>query len=281
VSASPGPPTHSRAYRAARGMYVGARSLVERPTAWEGVRILGYHRISDDHDELAVTPARFREQMQVLRGSELTLTRLASLGSLAALPAGVRHVCVTFDDGYRDNLEHAVPVLDELAIPATIFLPTRIIDGATPLHWYRSPPPALSWDDVHDLQRAGRVDFQSHTLTHPLLPELDDGSARREIVDSRSELERRLGRTVTVFCYPVGRFGPRETALVGEAGYRFGVTTLPGVNGRGQAPRELRRTMIGREDDRGRFAAKLAGARDTRDPLPAALRRVRLLPRAG
>jgi peptidoglycan/xylan/chitin deacetylase (PgdA/CDA1 family) len=269
---------HGLPYRATRHVYLRARALAARSHPWSGVRILGYHRVCEEVDELAVSPAQFREQMLVLKASGIPIVRLAEIGSLAEVPDGECRVCVTFDDGYHDNLEHAVPVLAELGIPATIYLPTRIIDGETTFHWYRSPPRALSWQDVHELQDGGLVDFQSHTMTHPLLPKLDDACARREIVDARLELERRLGRTVTSFCYPGGRFGAREAALVAEAGYRYGVTTEPGVNGAGEAPTALRRTLIHGDDSRRHFTAKLAGARDARDPLPAALRRLRLLP---
>ena len=265
-------------YRATRQVYLRARSLVERRHPWAGLRILAYHRVCEEVDELAVSPAQFREQMLVLRDSGITVVRLAAVHAISDIAPGVRQVCVTFDDGYHDNLEHAVPVLAELGIPATIFLPTRIIDGEKTFHWYRTPPRALSWQDVHELQHAGLVDFQSHTMNHPLLPTLADAEARREIVESRRELEQRLGRVVTSFCYPAGRFGPREAALVTEAGYRFAVTTLPGVNGANQSPSALRRTLIHRDDSRRHFAAKLEGCRDSPDPLPAALRRLRLLP---
>jgi peptidoglycan/xylan/chitin deacetylase (PgdA/CDA1 family) len=269
---------HGLPYRAARRVYLRARTMAARPHTWSGVRILAYHRVCHEIDELAVSPAQFREQMRVLQSSGIPIVRLAEISTLAEISPGDRRVCVTFDDGYHDNLEHAVPVLDDLAIPATIYLPTRIIDGEATFHWYRSPPRALSWQDVHELQDTGLVDFQSHTMTHPLLPGLDDAGARREIADARIELEQRLGRVVTSFCYPAGRFGPRESALVTEAGYRFGVTTTPGVNGPFEPTSALRRTLIHRDDSCRYFEAKLAGCRDSPDPLPAALRRLRLLP---
>jgi peptidoglycan/xylan/chitin deacetylase (PgdA/CDA1 family) len=271
---------HGRGYRATRHVYLGARRLAARRHAWTGLRILGYHRVSDDVDELAVTPRQFRAQMEALRPSGIEPVRLADISSLDELAQAGRYASVTFDDGYRDNLEHAVPVLRELGIPATVFLPVRILDGTATYRWYGSPPLALRWEEVHALQDEGLVDFQAHTLTHPLLPDLDDASARREIVDGRRELEARLGRTVTSFCYPGGRFGPREVSLVAEAGYRYGVTCLPGVNGPAQPVTGLRRTMIHRDDSLRWFAAKLDGALDARDPLPAALRRLRLLPPA-
>jgi peptidoglycan/xylan/chitin deacetylase (PgdA/CDA1 family) len=272
---------HGRPYRATRHVYLRARRLAARRHAWTGLRILGYHRVCEEVDELAVTPRQFRAQMETLRASGIELVRLADVAAPDRLPPGGRYASVTFDDGYRDNLEHAVPVLRELGIPATVFLPVRILDGEAAYGWYASPPPALSWAEVQALQEEGVVDFQAHTLTHPLLPALDDEAARREIVDGRHELEARLGRPVTSLCYPGGRYGPREAALVAEAGYRYGVTTAPGVNGPAQAPTALRRTMVHRDDSLRWFARKLDGALDARDPLPAALRRLHLLPPAS
>ena len=137
------------------------------------MRILGYHRIADAGDSLAVSPARFREQMRAVAESGAQPIRLDRAIELLRSPVPGRYVCVTFDDGYRDNLLAAAPVLAEFDIPATIFLPSRIIDGEVPFHWYEEPPPALSWDEVGELVAGGLVDVQSHTLTHPLLPQVD------------------------------------------------------------------------------------------------------------
>ena len=103
-------------------------------------------------------------------------------------------MCVTFDDGYRDNLLEAAPVLAELDIPATIFVPSRIIDGDASFHWYEDPPPALSWNDVGELLGGGLVDVQSHTLTHPLLPQVDAERSYEEIAGSRAQ-SRHMSRT--------------------------------------------------------------------------------------
>jgi peptidoglycan/xylan/chitin deacetylase (PgdA/CDA1 family) len=267
------PRRHALPFRISRHVYRGAQILRTRHNTWAGLRILGYHRVSDDFDELAVSPAQFRDQMLTLRASGMRVVRLSDIETLAGLPTGIPHVCITFDDGYYDNLEHAVPVLAELAMPATIFLPTRIIDGEGAFHWYRSPPRALSWRHVHEMQDTGLIDFQCHTLTHPALPELDEAEARREISDGRHDLEQRLGRAVTAFCYPYGLFGSREAALVSEAGFRYAVTTADGVNGADQSPISLLRTFIHRDDSNRYFAAKLAGCRDSLSPLPDVLRR--------
>jgi peptidoglycan/xylan/chitin deacetylase (PgdA/CDA1 family) len=241
------------------------------------VRVLTYHRVSDEPDELAVSPVHFSEQMAILRDSDFEIRRLCD--ALDAPDLGrSRTVCVTFDDGYRDNLTNALPVLREHGVPATIFLPTAIIDGEERYRWYADPPAALTWDEVRELQREGLVDFQAHTVTHPLLPGIDDDQARIEIVTGRGILEQRLGREVTCLCYPGGRYGEREMRLAEEAGYRLAVTTRPGVNGPGTPVFALRRTVVHGEDDAARFRSVLHGGFDHRDRLPAALRRLRVLP---
>ena len=95
-----------------------------------GLRILFYHRVSDDDDPLAVSPRRFREQMELLAagGYEVVdLTAAVDLLELGLSPPRV--VALNFDDGYRDVAENALPVLERLGFRATVFLPTGVIDG--------------------------------------------------------------------------------------------------------------------------------------------------------
>src|SRR5512133_921329 len=127
------------------------RSLGGRDPWPSGLRITAYHRVSADRDELAVKPAAFRAQMEAMLGAGAHPVRLdEALDRLAQRPAS-RYVCVTFDDGYHDNLDNAIPVLRELRIPATIFVPSGIIDGTARPYWYEDPPPLLSWGELREL----------------------------------------------------------------------------------------------------------------------------------
>jgi glycosyltransferase involved in cell wall biosynthesis/peptidoglycan/xylan/chitin deacetylase (PgdA/CDA1 family) len=253
-----------------RPAYVAARAYQRarlarprlRPPSWSGVRILGYHRVADARDSLAVSPARFREQMRAVAESGAQPIRLDTALELLRAPVSRRYVCVTFDDGYRDNLLAAAPVLAEFGIPATIFLPSRIIDGEETFHWYEDPPPALSWQEVGELVEAGLIDVQSHTLTHPLLPQVDAARSREEIAGSKREIEQHVPYALTSFCYPAGLYGPREVEFVRDAGYAAAVTTNPGVNTGDGDLLELRRTLIYGADDARVFGAKLNGLLD-------------------
>jgi peptidoglycan/xylan/chitin deacetylase (PgdA/CDA1 family) len=244
----------ARAWRASNGDEMWAT----------GVRILAYHRVCADRDELAVAPAVFRRQMEAVMDARVKPVTLEdALAALDARSPG-RHLCVTFDDAYHDNLEHAVPVLRELGIPATIFAPTAIVDGRAPMYWYseREQPPALSWDELRELDRDPLFSIGAHTRTHPALPRLADDAAWDEIAGSKQDVERHVSRPVMTFAYPAGLYGARELRMVRDAGYRLAVTTEPGLNRPGRPCEALYRMCIDRRDTMPMFEAKLVGLLD-------------------
>ena len=241
-----------------------------------GLRVLFYHRVSDDSDELAVTPAHFREQMEYLAGKGyeaidvLTAVELQEAGELPP-----RTVALTFDDGYLDVAEHALPILSDRGYRATVFVAPAVVDGAASFSWYTEPPPLLDWDDIAGLDREGTLRFEAHSLTHPNLPALDEAAARDEIAGSRDALAERLGREVLAFSYPSGLFGDREQRLVAEAGFRIAVSCEPGVNNGATDPLALRRRQIDARDSLLDFRAKLGGGHDTPPPLRGLYRQLR------
>jgi peptidoglycan/xylan/chitin deacetylase (PgdA/CDA1 family) len=238
------------------------RARLRRRDDWSGVRILGYHRICDSPNVLSVTPGDFRKQMEHISSSRVTPIRLDRALDLLGSEVEGRYVCVTFDDGYRDNLDNAVPVLRELGIPATIFVPTAVIDGEASYDWFDKPPPALSWDEIQGLLEEGLVDVQPHSRTHRRLPSLPDEEARIEVAGAKRDLERHVPYQATSFCFPAGLYGARELALVREAGYRAGVTTDPGVNQGDTHLETLKRTLVYWDDGIEGFELKFAGLLD-------------------
>jgi peptidoglycan/xylan/chitin deacetylase (PgdA/CDA1 family) len=204
--------------------------------------------------------------MELLRASGATPVRLASILDELAAPVRGRFVCVTFDDGYLDNVEHGEPVLRDLGIPATIFLPTAMISGRMAYPWYDASPPALGWHDARRVAQRGLIDFQSHTVSHPRLPDLSDDQALGEFRESKAELERELGSPVTCIAFPYGAYGPRDVRMVQQMGYRAGVTTDPDLNRGGAGLGALCRTLVFADDDRTFFLEKLIGLHDTPRP---------------
>jgi len=197
-----------------------------------GLRILFYHRVSNDRDELAVTPVAFAEQMDYLASKVYRVVDV--LTAIDMLDSGkplARTVALTFDDGFLDVAEHALPILSERGFQGTVFVSPAVTDGRTAFSWYsEQQPPLLNWDDIVELDRDGTLRFEAHSLTHPNLPALDEGAAKEEIAGSKRELENRLGRVVRAFSYPSGLYGEREARLAAEAGYKIAVSCEPGVN---------------------------------------------------
>jgi peptidoglycan/xylan/chitin deacetylase (PgdA/CDA1 family) len=240
-----------------------------------GLRIVFYHRVADARDELAVPTRRFHEQMRFLADAGYRVLDVAQAAELLARGrAPGKTIGLSFDDGYLDVAENALPILSELGFRATVFIATGVTDGRASFAWYERQPPLLTWDDIARLD-GETFTFEAHTVTHPNLLAVDDAKAAAEIADSKRELEARLGRPVTVFSYPAGLFGQRERRLVMEAGYEAAVSCEPGVNLPETDRFALRRRQIDSRDRLLDFRAKVGGGHDTPLPLRGVYRRLR------
>jgi peptidoglycan/xylan/chitin deacetylase (PgdA/CDA1 family) len=232
-----------------------------------GLRILYYHRVATDHDPLAVTPDAFRRQMDALASSGQRVVDLYEIDALA-LARGEAAVALTFDDGYRDVLRAALPVMREHGFASTVFVVPGAIAGTSTFPWYGEGgmPAVAGWDELRAEERAGLVRFEPHTITHPVLTTLPREDARREIAHSKEVVEHELGRPARIFCYPGGYYSPREVELVRESGYRAAVTCEFGANHAPFGHNELCRTIVERSDPLWLFRARLAGATDSAPP---------------
>jgi peptidoglycan/xylan/chitin deacetylase (PgdA/CDA1 family) len=249
-----------------------ARGRPGRP----GLRVLFYHRVSDDPDPLAIAPRRFAEQMDLLAAEGYRVVDVVEAARL--LTSGERLdgvVALSFDDGYRDVAEHALPVLEHRGFRATVFVATGVADGTARFSWYARQPPVRAWSDIVALDAASALTFEAHTVTHPNLLALATDAAEQEIAGSKRALESRLGRAVTAFCYPAGLYGSRERELVARAGFAVATTCEPGANTPASDRLALRRTAIDGGDRLADFRAKLEGGHDRPSALRAVYRRAR------
>lgn len=208
------------------------------------IPILLYHRVdrqvstlSHITQRLTVDPQDFAAQMSWLRWHgfhALTQRQLfAGLEEGASLPC--RPLLVTFDDGYRDVLDNAAPVLRRLGMPATMYV---ITDRLT----LRNSG-FLSWRGVAELEREG-FDIGSHTVTHRPLTALSDREVVDELIRSRIELERHLVHPVQWLAYPHGAVDARIVEIARRAGYVLGATSSPGTLQDARDPLELHRFEI-------------------------------------
>ncbi len=213
----------------------------------DGVVLLMYHKIAvapltTGLPSLYVTGQEFDRQM-----AELTVAGLDCVpyGEVQhAIDAGRRAFCLTFDDGFCNVVENALPVLRARALRAIQFIVAEQIGDTDAWDRAIGEPPLPLMDDaqIRDWLAAGQ-EIGSHTLTHPHLPTLPLAQARAEIFDSKKQLEDRFGVAIRHFCYPYGDYNEAVRDLVGEAGYETAPTVRFGTNRPGGAPLELHRVM--------------------------------------
>ena len=236
------------------------------------LRVLMYHKVNDlSPNPITVPTAVFAEQMALLRTLGYVPVSLDAvrdhylLGTL--LPD--RAVLVTFDDGYRDNLRNAFPILRDHGFPAVIFAPIAYLDDSRPLPHEEAllglgvENPTLDWDELAELE-AGGVRIESHGIGHRRLAELEPAEALREIAVSKLRLEERLGREVDAYAYVKGSradLRAEHASLVQQAGYKLAFTAVSGANGPGSDRFQLLRYNVEPYSSRT-FELVLAGACD-------------------
>ena len=236
------------------------------------LRVLMYHKVNDrPENPISVPIGLFDEQMAVLRELGYQVVSLDDVldhvAGITPLPPGA--VLITFDDGYRDILENALPVLRRHGYPAVIFVPIGYLDDARPLPHEEHLAaeglvnPTLSWDELPELE-AGGIRVESHGISHRPLADLDVDEAAREITLSKLRLEERLGRPVRAFAYVKGseaHYRPVHLSLLKQAGYEIAFTSVSGGNRAEMDPLRLHRYNIEPYAHRT-FELVLAGACD-------------------
>jgi peptidoglycan/xylan/chitin deacetylase (PgdA/CDA1 family) len=101
----------------------------------------------------------------------------------------------------------------------------------------------LAWDEVSAMQRDG-IEFEAHTVSHPLLVYENDKSVEHELRASKQAIEDRLGKNVRAFAYPNGTWDERVRNMVRKSGYECAFTTERGWHSLGQDRYAIRRIML-------------------------------------
>jgi peptidoglycan/xylan/chitin deacetylase (PgdA/CDA1 family) len=188
------------------------------------VLVLCYHAVSERWPaDLSIAPRTLRRQLESLLARGWAATTFTHA---VTDPPGGRVLAVTFDDGFRSVGERAAPLLAELGIPATVFVPTdwpgRVMRWPGIDRWldtpFRDELRALPWAELRALAAAG-WEIGSHSCSHPHLSRLDDDAIERELGESRAACERELRRPCRSLAYPYGDADDRVRAAAAAAGY--------------------------------------------------------------
>lgn len=239
-----------------RSVTSGSRRRALRELAEQGrapVAILFYHRIADSHPNGWTLPVQdFQRQIEWI-GERFDLVSLGEAQRrLESQNSRRPAVAITFDDGYGENCEAAVPLLLRHNVPFTYFVSTQIIKDQSAFPHdleagVRLRPNTIT--ELRSMSDAG-VEIGAHTRTHPDLGRSTDPDwLREEIVGSMEDLEAWIGRRPTSFAFPFGQIEnmtPKAMAVARGAGIEticsaYGAYNLPGQVSEQHGPLHLRR----------------------------------------
>jgi glycosyltransferase involved in cell wall biosynthesis/peptidoglycan/xylan/chitin deacetylase (PgdA/CDA1 family) len=238
--------------------------------------ILMYHRVADWPSRVStptsnVTPDRFRRQLEglIARGFEAWSLRKLLDYNAAALPIPKNAFAVTFDDGYENNLLNAVPVLEELNVPATVFLATAFLDSDRPFpfdNWAEAGSTRVSpssWRPLttrqcHQLADHPLIEIGAHTHTHGAFSDSVD-DFRDDLAKSVEILEDRFHISRPTFSFPFGVANRHMTDVAKQTGVACALTTRSACVPPGADPFDWGRYSADDRDTVATLTAKLHG----------------------
>jgi peptidoglycan/xylan/chitin deacetylase (PgdA/CDA1 family) len=206
--------------------------------------VLVYHSISTPTapmvGDIDISPARFEQQLAWLRKMKRVVRLEDTLTQSRA-----RAIGITFDDGYRDNLTTALPLLEKFNLPMTLF----VVAGFVNSDGY------LSEDELREISRHPLITIGAHGLWHRNFNAISRDEARFELTESRQLLSETIEKRVDLMAWPYGECSPVLESLAGECGFRAAWSVWKGTNG----AYSRWRVPLGRNDYLLRFIAKASG----------------------
>lgn len=192
------------------------------------VPILMYHYVEYVKDEKDTTrialntlPHVLSAQIETLQQANYTFLTNAQLSELlngqGVLPE--KPVVLTFDDGYRDFFTDAYPILQKYNVPATQYVVSGLL----------SDPNYMTPQQVSEIAAGNLVEIGAHTVTHPWLTNVDQKFVESEVIKSKTDLEKLIGKDVVSFAYPYGSFDVQAINTAKKAGFTSAVSTIPGI----------------------------------------------------
>ncbi len=231
--------------------------------------VIMYHRVIKDESEKGVhgtyvTVEQFEEQMKYLKkkGYEtVTFKDLLNNRYKQRFDKNKKWIMLTFDDGYKDNYENAFPILKKYQFKGIIY----VLDGIEYNKWDVDNPgnpekrfTLMNQDELLEMQNYG-IEFGGHTSTHPRLAELSTEQVKSEIINSKSNIEKIIGKELLSFAYPYGSLNEEVKRIPQEAGYKFAVATDSGSIVFSDDLFEIRRIGIFPTNNLFNFKRKVSG----------------------
>jgi peptidoglycan/xylan/chitin deacetylase (PgdA/CDA1 family) len=231
------------------------------------VPVLTFHQIAPAPEKgtgfrsLSVAPELFERQMAFLEALGYQGLSMTALQPYLRGERNGKVVGITFDDGYLNNLTHALPVLQQIGFSSTCYAISAMLGQANSWDRHNGVPPSELMSAAHLRQWvAGGQEVGAHTRHHVRLTEVDATTAQEEIARSKTELEQLTGASVSHFCYPYGQYTSEHVLMVAQAGYETATTTQRSRCQTGDSLLELPRVPVLRRTSRALLWWKLASS---------------------
>lgn len=186
------------------------------------IPILMYHHIreySSEEDKigtnLSVSPSSFSNQLDKIKDLGYTAITFEDIAN-ENIPT--KPIILTFDDGYHNFIDYALPELKKREMKAVLYVISN----------YLGKESYVSKEEIKILSR-NNIEIGAHTKSHPDLTKISPENAALEIGESKEIIEQTIGKNIISFCYPAGKFNPDIESAVEKAGFKYGVTTKNGI----------------------------------------------------
>lgn len=184
--------------------------------------IIVYHAVGECHEEddphqLFISTDTFKRQMEFLKRRR-NVVRLDEI--VHSLVSNQRpSVAITFDDGYRNVLTNAAPILNDFGVPSTLFVPTKWIGlRNTWVEPSACPLNIMSAEELRECERSG-ISIESHGDAHINYQEASPEEVRKDVRESIDRLTQIIGRPPRYLAYPYGLSSAASRGVVNEEGF--------------------------------------------------------------
>jgi peptidoglycan/xylan/chitin deacetylase (PgdA/CDA1 family) len=188
-----------------------------------------YDSLSNEEKAFSVTTEYFEQFLEFASNHY----KFQSLDDGISISDSLFPAChITFDDGYKDNLKYALPILKKYSAPATIYIVDKMIsrDITKPQNMSSTNiEDFLSWDEVIALDNEWLIEIGGHSSSHKILSSLSIEQLANEIKNSKKVIEKNLGHVINHFAYPYGgkaTYNSETIKCIADCGYRTASTAV-------------------------------------------------------
>ena len=202
------------------------KKLFQRPH----IICVGYHSVRPEalaevpYSHLVVNTRDFENQLEYLKNSGYKFISIKDLKSLKRIDD--KYILVYFDDGFKDVVDYALPILKKYEIRGTVFVVTDYTSGKS--NPWNEKNTFMTWGDIRE--NLNNLDFQSHTVSHRKLSRLDEEDIMKELTLPREVIMKETGEEVFAISYPHSSFNKRIQELAIEQDYDITIGNGRGLN---------------------------------------------------